>query len=245
MRKLSLAYGANGSTTVVDPTINGTIIGDFGGGSVAIEFDADNDARSTAPSPRPATAFAFTYDPRDDNADLVDFVGAVQVDYRLVHRDTTNTIVTTGDWQSMNFDMIAMPDATFQFKELGLLNDTGADTSDNKTSDPSLYGIVTSANSGSVDGILIEVDLDGDGIADDTTDTDEAGRFEITPSDIDYGQHFFAVRTVEWNATIGALVASGWQSTPVFYTDDVGIEGAMYTYVDEVYTLTSIHETSN
>ena len=70
LAELSLAYGGNGSTTVVDPTIDGTIIGHFDGGTVDIEFDADSDGTTDSAITAPATAFAFTYDPRDDNTAL-------------------------------------------------------------------------------------------------------------------------------------------------------------------------------
>lgn len=68
----------------VNPTIEGTIVGNYGTSSVRVEFDHNQDgvvdgfvALASIPSP-------FEYDPRISDPSLVDYVGYVPLRYRLI-----------------------------------------------------------------------------------------------------------------------------------------------------------------
>lgn len=94
--------------------------------------------------------------------------------------------------------------------EFRLLQDTamggGSTSTDGSTRDARLVGTVV-ASSGSVQGIVVEIDRDRDGQADHTVTTDAAGRFDYDPMLVDRGFYSFRAR-----------VASGSGSTSPYRT---------------------------
>ncbi|MGB7326384.1 MAG: hypothetical protein WBD31_16040, partial [Rubripirellula sp.] len=84
--------------------------------------------------------------------------------------------------------------------DLRLKNDTGNDTTDHFTTDPTLLGTLTGVDY--VANQLIEFDFDQDGVPDDETTTDAAGRFEYTPP-FDSGAFTVAVRGLVYDFVEG------------------------------------------
>ena len=96
---------------------------------------------------------------------------------------------------------------------LTLQNDTG-DPGDGITEDPTITGVVV----GTGDYFDIEIDLDGDGIAEDFTATDPSGSFVYDPGiNLSHGEVTIFVRAGEWDGAAG-YVYSEWASITFTYT---------------------------
>ncbi len=94
---------------------------------------------------------------------------------------------------------------------LHLLHDTGVSGSDGITTDPTIAGTVTNGGA-RVDGLTVQVDVNGDGQADGTTATDSAGAFVFDPSSLDLapGTVHVSARAGAFDATQDATVYGAW-----------------------------------
>ena len=76
---------------------------------------------------------------------------------------------------SINFTLTAPPSVSVSISNLHLLNPDPAGLGD--TSTTAAVGGTVTVSSGSLDDLNVQVDTNGDGVADDTVQTDAAGNF--------------------------------------------------------------------
>ena len=129
---------------------------------------------------------------------------------------------------------------------VGLLHDTGTNTTDRVTTDPTLTGQVDTYDS--VDSIIVQFDTNNDGHYDDSTFVRSDGSFTFVPQGLTPGYYTIQVQAVDSTtgatgpavpfsfqlvqqtgptiATLGLVDETGYSSTgPV--TDDAAIEGTI------------------
>jgi len=108
---------------------------------------------------------------------------------------------------------------------LGLVNDTGT-PGDNVTTDPRVGGMFEDSDmSGTM--YLVEVDVDGDSLADDSVSTYPGNSFEYDPSAwVSYGPVTLSLRAVEDGVLFGS-----WESVSFTYEDPAGGGGSPISQV--------------
>lgn len=99
-----------------------------------------------------------------------------------------------GNWTTLSFTYQMQPNEAPLVIELGLQNDTG-DPEDLNTSDATIAGRIS--NEGTLSGIAIELDYDGDGVVDGASTTDRWGRFFHKPTGLPTGTISIAARARE------------------------------------------------
>jgi hypothetical protein len=91
---------------------------------------------------------------------------------------------------------------------LQLSNDTD-ENGDNITTDASIVGTVTS--NGSTNGVEVEIDLDGDGLADSWTFANASGSFTYDPAGyVNYGPVTIKARVIEWDDVTTEYLYCDW-----------------------------------
>jgi hypothetical protein len=201
--------GQAGDNITEDPTLTGTLADDGGSSMVDIEIDFDGD--SLADDCIYAQALGtFEYDP----SSLISF-GQVTINVRAIEMDPETTEITFGEWVPITFDYKAPPNDPPSITGLSLLNDTG-DPGDNITLDPTLTGTLSDDGGSSM--MDLEVDFDGDGLADDCIYAPALGTFEYDPSShISFGQVTIAVRAVEMDPMTTETAFGEWVSITFDY----------------------------
>jgi hypothetical protein len=96
-------------------------------------------------------------------------------------------------WTSLSFTYQQQDPAAPVFAGLGLIDDTGAITTDTSTAQPLIGGQITFQ--GAIAGQTVELDTNGDGISDATTTTDQFGDFRIAPVGLTPGAITLYLRT--------------------------------------------------
>lgn len=181
-----------------DPTISGSIT--YGGGSVdgiLIEVDLDGDGTADDTLVTDSSG-GFMY---DGTANLT--AGQVTIGFRPVDPGTA-----TGSWESITF---TWQGETAEVSNLQLVNDTGISSTDNETDDGTVSGTVT--NDGSVSGMLVEVDLDNNGTADDCVFTDSLGNFVYDATNqVPTGSVTIQFRPVEVDPNTEEFIYGDWES---------------------------------
>jgi len=118
--------------------------------------------------------------------------------------------IESGPIQAFNFTLLLKPQSPLAVAELALVEDTGVNQSDFVTSNSAILGRLV--NSGTVAGLTIEIDVDGDGIVDGTTTTDAMGRFRFSPVGLSPGPKSISARGVAYNYATEALEPGEWSS---------------------------------
>jgi hypothetical protein len=67
-------------------------------------------------------------------------------------------------------------------------------------------------NDNSAEALTVEIDLNNDGTADASTETDADGNFGYTPTDLDFGQRTVKARAIEWDAVVSQYLNGPWKS---------------------------------
>ncbi|MBL8849455.1 MAG: hypothetical protein JNG89_07215, partial [Planctomycetaceae bacterium] len=233
-----------GDLRTSDPRIQGTLT-DVEGTStyydIEFDFDVDGVGDDWAFSP----GGTFQYDPTG-------FINYGTVAIRARGRewnDLTSTFIY-GSWQTLTFTYEpATPNVAPQIADPHLVNDT-ATAGDLITADARLAGTITDANGGGV--YFIEVDTDGDGLAETSTPSD-GNAFELDLSDhVSAGAVEVRVRPVEWVWITSTEIPGDWvtfsftyvvltNSTPTMSSltlvNDTGAAGDLVT-TDPRWTLT-------
>ncbi len=93
---------------------------------------------------------------------------------------------------------------------LDLLNDNGTSPTDRITSDPTIAGSIS--NDGSVSGVSIQFDYNGDGSSDGSATTDSLGDFTHTPSGVLLGPVTIYARTQEFESGLMQYIYGAWSS---------------------------------
>ena len=118
-----------------------------------------------------------------------------------------------GVWQPITITLEtpanAVPTVSF-----GLRADTGVSSADGLTANALLVGQVSNDQTG--ERLLVEMDHNGDGIAEGVTYTNSQGEFTYAPEALGFGQTTISARAIEWNNATGQYQAGPWQ--PVSFT---------------------------
>ena len=232
---LALDTGADTSDNITaDPTLLFLPIGDLDSGNVTIEVDHDHDGVIDFASDAIADGETSAYDPRTVDALFGETFGLKNVSYRYTHSDASSGISSTSDWQTFDFELYELPTSTFAVTDFGLANDTGADDTDGTTSDATVTGTVASGA-----GLTVEIDTDGDLVADELIVVEDDGTFTYAPSDdLDYGDYTTSVRVREWSDVENTTLYSEWTTTDFTLASDVSIDGPASIIDGDTYTLT-------
>ncbi|MBI2477419.1 MAG: hypothetical protein HYV60_01825 [Planctomycetia bacterium] len=107
----------------INPVLLGSVLGDFQGGSVRLEFDHYGDGSVDGQLNVAQSGDGFAYDPRENDATVQDHTGAFQVKYRIVQLDGTGTITGTGDWNDFNLTLVKAPASNYTVTGLALGED--------------------------------------------------------------------------------------------------------------------------
>ncbi len=194
-----------------DPRITGTLSGDGTSDYIIVEFDldgdgvADDDVRSDA-------AGSFVY----YAAGLA--LGPVTISARTREYDLATRTVSYGTWTSFSFTLVTDANQAPEIDTLELRADTGSDPADSITANPTLFGRVT--NDTDFAWTTVEVDLDGDQVADEWAFPDDQGEFLFTPDALSLGAHTISARAVEWDPRAHAELAGDWQSITFTLEDE-------------------------
>ena len=198
-----------------------------------MEVDHDGDGIAEFTSDFVSDAESIAYDPRSVDAAFADTLGATTIHYRHQHTSANNTVTSTGNWQTFDFELYELPTSALSVSGLGIANDTGADSSDNITSDPTIRGTVKYGA-----GLTVEIDTGGDKIADAVVVSADDGTFSYTPTDLPYGDATINVRIREWSDVENTTLYSDWQTTTFVHASDVSVSGSSSITDGDTYTLT-------
>ncbi|MBS0265923.1 MAG: cadherin-like domain-containing protein, partial [Planctomycetes bacterium] len=126
-----------------------------------------------------------------------------------------------GTWQPFSFTYQAPP-VPPSIQTLSLVNDTGT-AGDSLTTDPRIAGQF-SGGSGSAASLSVQVDYNGDGIAEATTTTDQTGNFSFDPRQsygttppLAYGNRTLAVRAGSVDPSANQLSYGAWANISFSY----------------------------
>ena len=122
--------------------------------------------------------------------------------------------IVYGDWQSCTFTLDAPAATSFQVVSLELNNDTGNSSTDGATADPTVRGQISGP--GTLAGVIVEIDQNGDGLPEGTAATDSQGQFTYTPQDLPEGHVVIAART----ADDGTQTPGDWLSLGFVYSSE-------------------------
>jgi len=199
-----------------DPAIIGTVglanATPIAAGLTSVEIDSNSDGVKDA---------EVTVD-KDGNFQFVPLglsVGSHTVRFRPKTLDYSTRSMVVSPWQEYNFNLLApKTNAPAVIASLDIEGFAGTSASTPRiTSNPILVGSVT--NDGKASGVVVEVDLNGDGVGDDITWTGSDGLFRLPLVGLAYGSHTVKARTVEWNEKAGAYNLGTWNSISFSYAD--------------------------
>jgi hypothetical protein len=176
---------------------------------VTVEIDTNGDGVPDATTVSGAGG-VFTYQPVGLAA------GNVVIEARAVGHDAAaNTIY--GAWTSLAFAYQPVVNSIATVAALKLANPPA---SGGAASDPTVTGQVTNPTSASptaVSALTVQIDTNGDGVADATVVTDGNGNFTFTPSGLSAGPVTVAARVLQHDYETGGFDASAWTSLAFNY----------------------------
>ena len=144
--------------------------------------------------------------------------GPVSIAVRGVVYNPVTSSLLQGPWSNLSFSLVASTNEAPVISSLRLLNDTGI-VADLRTKDHRITGQVL--NDSSVEGLLVEVDMNGDGIADRTANTDSQGRFIVNPSVANFGPVTLRSRAIEFDTKTSSQLASPWASLSFVFENQI------------------------
>ena len=192
-----------------DPRIAGDVDWPAPGG-LPIQFDVDNDGVADGTATTNALG-EFVVDLSQLNLSN----GQKTVRIRAGRMNAMQTGTVYGEWSSFTYTYQAVPAEAPAVEGLELINDTGT-VGDLETYDARLTGQLV-RSIGSVSRVQVDVDLDGDGVADGIVFTADDGTFEIDPADwleLTEGELEIQVRGVVSAGSAGR-VAGEWESIQI------------------------------
>lgn len=205
-------YRDTGTSSVdhltVQPLLEAVVKGSLGTGTARIEFDHDNNGSVDGFVAATQVGVPLIYDPRDVNPALEDFIGQVNLRYRISKYDAGGVWVASSSWSPFRFTLEAPPQSNWTIQDLDLVRDTGTSDTDHLTCDGTLTGTVV--GDGDYSHITVEFDLDGDADADDWTLTGDGMAFEYLPDYTQYGETTIYARALEWSLDYGAYLRTAW-----------------------------------
>lgn len=196
-----------------DPTLIGRLIGPGTTSFAVLEFDSNGDGQ-VDDTARTDSDGNFRFTPTGLAP------GQVTLRARVRQRDENQSADSVGPWTALSFTLQAAPaPAAASVTGLALVEDTGPETSDNITSNPTLTGQITAMPSPAY--LLVQVDQNNDGLADGSVETDRDGNFTYQLQDLADGPVTVGVRVREWQYSARQYVWTAWQPFSFTYQANV------------------------
>ena len=201
---------SNNDRITTNPTLYGVVRGTVTTGVARVEFDHNADGIADG-HVDVTPGEAFTYDPRDSEPAYANRLGAQVLGYRLLKLAADGSVEATGAWDAIGLTLVAPPVSQITVGSLTLVHDDGGST----TSEPEILatqsGLVHEAISS--DMLQLEVDINGDGLADDRVETTEGStNYTYIPKVDSYGAKTLHFRFREWSSSLGTYLYGPWSS---------------------------------
>lgn len=189
-----------------NPMIAGTVSNDQPG-RLVVEVDDNNDYVGDGLAFTDDTgAFHYTPEPLS--------YGSITIHARPIEWDEAAGHYQMGSWATLSFTYESQPAAAATFANFGLANGvTGG------TTDPTLRGSII--NGGSLGGVTVEFDLNGDGTPDQFAQTDAYGGYSHTPTGLAYGSVSIGARTRQVDPVTGNVLVGSWSNLSFTYNQTV------------------------
>lgn len=205
-----------------DPTLTGQVAGAADVAYATVQFDYTGDGE-----PDESTV-------ADEQGRFEHLPGELQygehtVRVRASVFDTELGRELAGEWASITFTYEQPAGLVVEW--LALLNDTGASDTDGITSDPTVHGQL--GGEAVIALQQVEIDLNADGRPDDTTTSDETGRFLYNARNLPGGSVTVAARGVHWDPQHQAYVYGQWASLAFSYEPASELGGPQNPGLDE------------
>jgi hypothetical protein len=217
-----------------NPIVTGRVLGNFDGSLARIEFDRTGDEEPDEHLVVLESGEQFFYDPRVFDTWLSEYVGPMEIRYRLIEVDEVELV---GDWQLFEYYKSAVPAAEVSIAELTHEVETGGAGQgayvglvlSGRLVDPNGNG--AGAGSGnSEDGwtdpplpttVRVQVDHHGS-FGSNTTIEGEVfpfadSTFDYHPTGISTGYHTFRFRSALWSEEHEAFSVGNWVSYSFLY----------------------------
>jgi hypothetical protein len=142
-------------------------------------------------------------------------VGQVQLSVVASQWNPTTREYQTGTPQTVSFEYAESAVTAPSLETLELADDTGV-VGDGVTANVMIRGRLDDSDGQSVVNLLVEYDVDGDGMADGWTRSDGLGEFYFAPT-LTQGSHIVRARAMRWNSVAGTEIVGAWRSVSVTY----------------------------
>ena len=194
-------------------TSSSTLVGQFIPGedgidaeSSLIQVDWDSDGRIDQ-TLRPEPDGSFTIRPSRTPA------GPQRVATRIEWTDPFRNTIHLSPWTSFDFQLTTPTESAFGIENLRLLFDTGIDSTDRISSIATITGTVPDDDRFAEAGLgqLVEVDRNGDGLAEEQVSLDPSGRFHYSPMGLPLGAHGISFRSRSPKSDLTGFTSSPWQ----------------------------------
>jgi hypothetical protein len=192
----------------VQPLLEAVVAGSIGTGYVRVEFDHDNNSSVEGYVQTTEAGVPLIYDPRDTDPNLEDYLGQVNLRYRIAKYASGGTLLASSNWSPFHFTLEAPPPSTWAITDFALVEDTGESDTDLVTYNGTVEGTVV--GDGQYSHVTVEFDLDGDEEVDDWTLTGDGMTFEYLPEYTQYGATTIYARALEWSLDYGAYLRTAW-----------------------------------
>ncbi|MFM8216318.1 MAG: hypothetical protein ACKN82_17005, partial [Pirellula sp.] len=140
-------------------------------------------------------------------------LGQRRIAARIQWTDPYRDIPLVGNWNYLNFELVAPSEQSGEISNLRLLFDTGRSNVDRISSLSTITGSVANPRQET----QIQVDRNRDGIVDDEVALDSSGRFRYSPTGLQHGTHLFHFRAIGLNDQQNAWSFSPWQAFDFTY----------------------------
>lgn len=209
---------SNTDLATYDPRVTGSVEGEFNGGTVDVQFDHNDDGIIDGTVNVQSSGGTFNYDPRVTMPALATFVGSLPLRYRPVLRNSNGNIVSLGEWNVLEIEMLPTPAAgNLRVRDFGLVADTGSSTTDEITVDPRVFVVL----SGDLEGgsARVEFDHNGDGAPEGSLiATNNTSEFAYDPRSTEPayadvpGQRAISYRLTKRDAGGADVATGGWDT---------------------------------
>ncbi|MGN6544357.1 MAG: hypothetical protein ACTHK7_04865, partial [Aureliella sp.] len=175
------------------------VVSPLDGQDILVEFDTNGDGTADG-SAIPQSDGQFIYRP----VSLA--VGSVTAAARVQRFNPYLETTEIGPWTTVTFTLAPPNTTPLSLSNLRLAVDTGINTSDRVTTNPTL----TASILGGAIADKVEIDLDGNGTADTTSAVRSDGTFRFTPIGMSLGTHVIGARAVGYDYSSGARTEGPW-----------------------------------
>ncbi len=193
--------------------------------SDVIGFEIDYDLDSIADSIFLDETPGNQYDPWDRRANIEEIRDDNLLRIRLIRVGGSSNLP---EFKTVWYDTLFAPVPKVLSSSLQLYNDTGWNTHDGVTINPTIIGEISYESDMSDDQVIVNIDLNGDGIVDATTEPELDGHLVFDPSSIlEYGRHEIKVQAT--SKYTGA--ESDWETIIVTYIPPADFPQVTYLHL--------------